>query len=706
MDFVATHDRTAADYQQQWDDLVPQGYRPISVSVYGEREDPRYAAVWVRRDGPAFAGIHGADSASGQAFLETWGARGYQSTIMAVTGSRADPVLALVVEHTDQPASISRFGLNDGPPDDPGSLQHWLDQAGDNGWTLRWMSAYGDPGDRAYAVVLDPEPAHEPWSAAGCRGETPRSYQSRFDAQLQQWARPAFATVSPQGDVSSAFRIDHVGRWAAGHDMSSQQYQQTFDTHVGEGLMPVYVQAGGSGDATRFAAMFAEHDRPVPRTFRVTGVEVPALGAVDARMQEWLRDTATRGAGVAVMRGGRLVLARGYTWAEPTYPTVEPTTMFRVASCSKPITSIAVFQLVQAGRLALTDRVQDLLGLVPPPGSTMDPRFGDITVQHLLTHTGGWDRSKAGDLPAAGTVAAAFGQAELPVTSLQVASYMAGQPLQFAPGAEQEYSNLGFLLLGLIVERLRGRGYVESVGETVFGRLGLSRPHLTPVLLRDQRPGAARQHDMGSGSGLRLGSTAVSGPAMAWFRDPAPLAYGADDISVGAACGGWCLAPADYAKVLAAFTFGLRNPLLHRSTVEAMWTVPSLYEHATDVELPNYANGWGSWTQADGVRGFEHDGAMPGVSSRILYRTDGLGLAVFSNGAPVPDLYPLLAALPDDAWPGHDLFPVVGIPSLPGLELAQVAPHRDLLVDLRPHHLRDRVVEQRGPALGSPLVTH
>ena len=696
MDFVATHDRTHADYQQQWDTLVPQGYRPISVSVYGDRDHPRYASVWVRRDGAGFAGIHGADAGAAQAFLETWAARGYQSTIVAVTGPRSNPVLALVMEQSDQPPSVSRFGLRSGPDDDPSTLEFWLAQARENHWALRWMSTYGDEGDRAYAVVLDPDPGQEPWSAQGCRGESPAAYQARFDAQLQQWARPAFATVSPQGDVSSAFRIDHVGRWAAAHDLTSAQYQQAFDTHVAARLMPVYVQAGGTGDATRFAALFAEQDQPVPRDFRTTGEAVPELAAVDAVMEQWLRSTGTRGAGVAVMRGGRLVLARGYTWAEPAHPTVEPTTMFRVASCSKPITSIAVFQLIQAGRLALTAPVQGLLGLVPPAGMTMDPRFGQITVQHLLTHTGGWDRSKAGDLPAAASVALAFGQSELPVTSWQVASYMAGQPLQFTPGAEQEYSNLGFLLLGLIVERLRDRGYVDSVRDTVFGRLGLSRPHLTESLVAEQSPGAARQHDMGSGNGLRLGPSAVTGPVLS--AAPAPLAYGADNISVGAACGGWCMAPADYCKVLAAFTLGLRNPLLHTSTVDAMWTVPSLYDSATDVELPNYANGWGSWMQADGIRGFQHDGAMPGVSSRILYRTDGVGFAVFSNGAEVPDIYPALTAVAD--WPGHDLFPSVGIPGLPELVFHPREPV--MVLDERPWHLRDRALVGPRPRLPLP----
>lgn len=58
---VARHGASHDAHQQHWDEFVPQGYRPICLSVYGDRTNPRYASVWVKRAGPAFVGIHGAD---------------------------------------------------------------------------------------------------------------------------------------------------------------------------------------------------------------------------------------------------------------------------------------------------------------------------------------------------------------------------------------------------------------------------------------------------------------------------------------------------------------------------------------------------------------------------------------------------------------------------------------------------------------------
>src|SRR3712207_2203252 len=116
-------------------------------------------------------------------------------------------------------------------------------------------------------------------------------------------------------------------------------------------------------------------------------------------------------------------------------------------------------------------------------------------------------------------------------------------------------------------------------------------------------------------------------------------------------------------RSLAAFAIGARNPLLNTATTATMWTVPALYATATDVELPGYTNGWDSWNEAGGIRGFQHGGGTPGVSTRILYRSDGWGFALFGSGAGIPDIYPELAGMTAAQWPTHDLFPSVGIPA-------------------------------------------
>ena len=662
--FVATHDRTHANYQQQWDSLVPQGYRPISVSVYGQAWNPRYASVWVKRGGPPFVGIHGASAKQFQSFFDTWAKQGYSPTILSVAGSASSPVFASVMEKSVTGVSLTRFGLKRGSwKDDENAIDYWLDQARKRAWIPRWIAVYGTSSNRRYAIVLDPNPSRQPWGVAGLAAEDGTQYQRRFEAQREQWARPALVTMSPDRRYLALFRDDVIGPWDARHGMTSGAYQKAFEAWVANGYLPVYVQGGGSGSSTRFAALFAKQVSPVPRVYAVTGPSVPSMAAVDAKVEAFMKRTSTRAASVAVVRDGRLVFARAYTWAESGYPVTQPTSTFRIASCTKPITSVALHQLIERMRpMIASDTMQSILNLQPPGGAGLTAGWSSITIENLLTHTGGWDRSEVYDLPYATDVAKAHGIGTLPVSTQQIAAYMAGRPLQFTPGTEQKYSNLGFLLLGCIVRQKTGKAYDTYVRENVFKPLGLTRPHITRAVLADQPAGAVRQH----GRTLEVVPSVIGG-SVNGTRPLKPLGYGGEDYAIFDAFGGWAMAAVDYAKFLGAFSIGAANPLLKASSVSAMWTVPTaLYASATDVSLPGYARGWDSRDEPGGVRHLEHGGGMPGVNTKIVHRTDGWGFAIFCNGeAGLPDIYPELKALSTGSWPTHDLFPEFGIPSFP-----------------------------------------
>ena len=101
--------------------------------------------------------------------------------------------------------------------------------------------------------------------------------------------------------------------------------------------------------------------------------------------------------------------------------------------------------------------------------------LADITVLHLLQHRSGWDREIAPDF--------AFREIEI-AAALSVASppgrentvrYVLGQPLQFSPGSRRAYSNIGYLVLGLIIEEISGQDYLTYVRETIFDPLGVPR---------------------------------------------------------------------------------------------------------------------------------------------------------------------------------------------------------------------------------------
>ena len=167
MKFVATHDQTSSDYQNQWDTLVHQGFRPICLSVYGDVSAPLYAAVWVKRPGARFAGIHGATAGQFQSFFDTWAAQGFSPSILTATGSSSNPIFACVMEESNHGVSLTRHNLRSGSVADSGTIEYWIAQARTNDWMPRWVASYGRADDRRFAIVLDPNLTHVLWSIAG-----------------------------------------------------------------------------------------------------------------------------------------------------------------------------------------------------------------------------------------------------------------------------------------------------------------------------------------------------------------------------------------------------------------------------------------------------------------------------------------------------------------------------------------------------------
>ena len=125
------------------------------------------------------------------------------------------------------------------------------------------------------------------------------------------------------------------------------------------------------------------------RQWTVTGQDVPELAAVDQMMQTVMRSYDIRGGSVAIAKDGRLVYARGFSWDQPWVEPIQPTTLFRIGSISKSITSIAIHQLIEQGLLAHDTLVMPSLGIQPLGGGPTDPRLASVTVDHLLTHTSG-----------------------------------------------------------------------------------------------------------------------------------------------------------------------------------------------------------------------------------------------------------------------------------------------------------------------------
>ena len=228
-----------------------------------------------------------------------------------------------------------------------------------------------------------------------------------------------------------------------------------------------------------------------------TGMAGPGLERFDAVITGLMREFEIPGAGFALVRNGRLVMARGYGWADvEAGRPAEPTTPFLLASVSKSITAVTILKLVEDGRLRLDDKVFTILSdIPPPPGGVADPRTADITVRQLLYHAGGWNRRTSGDPATFGPRVARRLHVRQPITPRDLVRYMLGQPLDFTPGTEAVYSNYGYMLLGLVVERASGQRYAEFVRTATLTPMGIDgmvqgagRAHYVPDEARRYNP--------------------------------------------------------------------------------------------------------------------------------------------------------------------------------------------------------------------------
>jgi CubicO group peptidase (beta-lactamase class C family) len=177
---------------------------------------------------------------------------------------------------------------------------------------------------------------------------------------------------------------------------------------------------------------------------------------VDALMRNYAGDVP--GASLLVLRDGRPVVRASYGLADlETHTPATPETNYRLASVSKQFTAASILLLAEDGRLTLDDRGHTWLPSLPKAAET-------VTIRHLLTHTSGLiDYEDV--IP--GNLAAQLHDADvLRLLETQDHTY-------FRPGTGYRYSNSGYALLALIVQRASGKTFAKFLRERIFQPLGM-----------------------------------------------------------------------------------------------------------------------------------------------------------------------------------------------------------------------------------------
>ena len=365
-----------------------------------------------------------------------------------------------------------------------------------------------------------------------------------------------------------------------------------------------------------------------------TGDAVPELSAFDDWMKAFLAEHNIPGGQLAIVRQGKLVYARGFGWADrDAKEPVQPESLFRIASVSKPITAVAILKLVDQGKLKLDDKVLAHLQYEPhfEEGGKFDERWNEVTIEHCLTHTGGWDRDKSYDPMFQAVRMARSMKVELPILPEHVIRYQLGQPLDFEPGERYAYSNFGYCLLGRVIEKVTGQPYEKYVQEEVFRPLGIKRARIGGSLENQRAEGEVRYYDVKGEPGK-----AVVGPGAG--EKEVAVSYGVWRQETLDAHGGWIASAPDLAMFAAAFDCSdeeatTRSQLLTRESVDLMLGPQVMITAATDARpVRFYGLGWfiepGPKPRTFVAR---HGGALPCTAASLMHFPDGTNLAVLFN---------------------------------------------------------------------------
>jgi len=180
------------------------------------------------------------------------------------------------------------------------------------------------------------------------------------------------------------------------------------------------------------------------------------ISNVDALMHAYTGDVP--GASLLVIRDGKTIVSRAYGLADvDARVPATPATNYRLASVTKQFTAAAILHLAKDGKLSLDDSVRQWLPTLPP-------RTAAITLRHLLTHTSGLIDYE--DVMAADTKEQLHDADVLRLLETQKETY-------FEPGKSYRYSNSGYALLALIVQRAAGMPFAAYLRERIFAPLGM-----------------------------------------------------------------------------------------------------------------------------------------------------------------------------------------------------------------------------------------
>lgn len=311
---------------------------------------------------------------------------------------------------------------------------------------------------------------------------------------------------------------------------------------------------------------------------------------IDNYVKQQMQQHHIPGLSLAIVKDGKIIKAKGYGLAnvELNVPTTKDS-VYEIGSVTKVFTATAVMMLVNDGKIGLDDKITNYLSGLPQT-------WNEITVRHLLSHTSGITNDYM-DVGQTST------RLRNPLSPKEFMGFVANYQLASAPGEKRAYSNTGFYLLGLIIEKVSGKSYADFMKQRIFIPLGMDS------------------------TGVYSHETVITNRAhgYAWWVYQKALHNGNYlDASWAYSAGEITSSVIDLAKWDAAL---YTDKLLPKARLEEMWPT----------EKGSYPLGWGVGISKRYGRVLNHFGGTPGFSSGIERWIDQqLTIIVLMNVNEVP----------------------------------------------------------------------
>jgi CubicO group peptidase (beta-lactamase class C family) len=385
---------------------------------------------------------------------------------------------------------------------------------------------------------------------------------------------------------------------------------------------------------------------------------------IDREVNSFIKKWKIEGASLAVTKDEKLVYAKGFGIANSeTGEEVRPGHLFRIASVSKLITAVAIMKLYEDGKLDLDERVFGEDGILNDSiyRDYRDQRVEKITVRHLLNHTAGWS-SASGDPMFRSLYIARKMNVHPPASFNNILQFTLSKRLNYTPGTRYSYSNLGYAILGEIIERKSGMPYQDYVVMDILKPLDIHDMHVGKSYYYEKYPNEVRYHS-------------AVGPMTTYDMDGSgqsvPIYYGGNDMELLGPAGGWVASAPEFIKFLTAIDGFPEQPDILRPETIAMMTDPDLS-----------GQGLFGWRGQDNYGTWWRTGYLTGSSALVVRQRNGINWVVMINTSTSKhsDIHRYVSSMMFTAvnrvkeWPAIDLFTMETAPPSPITEIPATNP--------------------------------